>query len=468
MKIMCVVLAAGIGKRMNSSLPKVLHILHGTPMLQYVLNTLYEFNPLRIVVVAGKHLKEIKESIGDANVISFVQQKVPMGTGDALLKAWTALKGFQGTVVVVNGDTPLIMSKTLKQFLTLHSKEKNSVSMLSFIAEDPGSYGRVIRDGAGDIISIVEDRDATERQKKIKEVNSGVYSIETDTLHLLKEIKLNESKGEYYLTDIIGVAKEKGIKIGAYCIGSEDEFMGVNTKKDFEKVRQLMRDRIIKKWVNRGICFIDTSSVYISTDVKINKGTIIYPNVHLEGNTRIGRGCTIYPNVRVQDSIIGDGVIIKDSTLIEGSLVKRKASIGPFAHIRPGSEIGEEVKIGNFVEVKKSVIGSHTKASHLTYLGDSKVGKNVNIGAGTITCNYDGYKKHVTIVEDDVFIGSDSQLIAPVKIGKGAYVGAGSTITNDVPSLALGMGRTRQINIKDWVLRKKLKVKKERSKRAKS
>jgi len=468
MKIMCVVLAAGIGKRMNSSLPKVLHILHGTPMLQYVLNTLYELNPLRIVVVAGKHLKEIKESIGDVNALSFVQQKVPMGTGDALLKAWTALKGFQGTVVVVNGDTPLIMSKTLKQFLTLHSKKKKSISMLSFIAEDPGSYGRVIRDGAGDIISIVEDWDATERQKKIKEVNSGVYAIETDTLHLLKEIKLNESKGEYYLTDIIGVAKDKGIKIGAYCIGSEDEFMGVNKKKDYEKVRQLMRDRIIKKWVNRGICFIDTSSVYISTDVKINKGTIIYPNVHLEGNTRIGRGCTIYPNVRVQDSIIGDGAIIKDSTLIEGSVVKRKASVGPFAHIRPGSEIGEEVKIGNFVEVKKSVIGSHTKASHLTYLGDSKVGKNVNIGAGTITCNYDGYKKHVTIVEDDVFIGSDSQLIAPVKIGKGAYVGAGSTITEDVPSMALGLGRARQVNIEDWVLRKKLKVKKERSKRAKS
>jgi bifunctional UDP-N-acetylglucosamine pyrophosphorylase/glucosamine-1-phosphate N-acetyltransferase len=468
MKIMCVVLAAGLGKRMNSFLPKVLHTLHGTPMLHHVLNTLYELNPLRIVVVAGKHLKEIKESIGDVSVISFVQQKVPMGTGDALLKAWTALKGFQGTVVVVNGDTPLIMSKTLKQFLTLHSKEKNSVSMLSFIAEDPGSYGRVIRDGAGDIISIVEDRDATERQKKIKEVNSGVYAIETDTPHLLKEIKLNESKGEYYLTDIIGVAKDKGIKIGAYCIGSEDEFMGVNTKKDFGKVRQLMRDRIIKKWVNRGICFIDTNSVYISTDVKIDKGTIIYPNVHLEGNTRIGRGCTIYPNVRIQDSIVEDGAIIKDSTLIEGSVVKRRASVGPFAHIRPGSEIGEEVKIGNFVEVKKSVIGSRTKASHLTYLGDSKIGKNVNIGAGTITCNYDGYKKHVTIIEDNVFIGSDSQLIAPVKIGKGAYVGAGSTITNDVPSLALGMGRTRQINIKDWVLRKKLKVKKERSKRAKS
>ncbi|MBM4139960.1 MAG: UDP-N-acetylglucosamine diphosphorylase/glucosamine-1-phosphate N-acetyltransferase, partial [Nitrospira sp.] len=448
MKIMCVVLAAGLGKRMNSSLPKVLNTLHGMPMLHHVLNTLYELNPLRIVVVAGKHLKEIKESLYKiqdtrckihnkknhtsgimhrASGILFAEQKVPMGTGDALLKAWTALKGFQGTVVVVNGDTPLILSKTLKKFLTLHGKKRNSISILSFITKDPGSYGRVIRDGAGDIISIIEDKDATEHQKKIKEVNSGVYAIEADTLHLLKEIKLNESKGEYYLTDIIGVAKDKGIKIGVYCIVSEDEFMGVNTQEDFEKVRQLMRDRIIKKWVSRGICFIDTNSVYISSNVKIDKGTTIYPNVHLEGNTRIGKGCTIYPNVRIQDSIVEDGAIIKDSTLIEGSVVKRRASVGPFAHIRPGSEIGEEVKIGNFVEVKKSVIGSRTKASHLTYLGDSKIGKDVNIGAGTITCNYDGYKKHVTIIEDNVFIGSDSQLIAPVKIGKGAYVGAGST-----------------------------------------
>ena len=470
MNITCVVLAAGIGKRMNSSLPKVLHTLYGIPMLHHVLNTLYELKPVKIVAVAGKHLKEIKESIKDVSMLSFVQQKVPMGTGDALQKALPALKGFHGTVVVVNGDTPLIMSKTLKRFLTLHHKKGNSISILSFIAEDPSSYGRVIRDVAGDIISIVEDRDATEFQKKINEVNSGVYAIEDDALHLLKEISLNETKGEYYLTDIISVAKDKGIKTGAYCIGSENEFMGVNTQDEFEKVRQLMRDRVIKKWMNRGVCFIDTHSVYISSDVKIDKGTTIYPNVHLEGNTRIGEGCTIYPNVRIHNSIIKDGAIIKDSTLIEGSVVKSKASVGPFAHIRPGSEIGSEVKIGNFVEVKKSVIGSRTKASHLTYLGDSIIGKDVNIGAGTITCNYDGYKKHVTIIEDNVFIGSDSQLIAPVKVGKGAYVGAGSTITEDVPSMALGLGRARQVNIKDWVLRKKSKVKKKGTKerRAKS
>jgi bifunctional UDP-N-acetylglucosamine pyrophosphorylase/glucosamine-1-phosphate N-acetyltransferase len=227
-----------------------------------------------------------------------------------------------------------------------------------------------------------------------------------------------------------------------------------------------MRERIVHGWLNKGVNFMDAGSVFISPNVKIGKGTQIYPNVCLEGNTRLGKGCTVYPNVRVQDSIIADEVIIKDSTLIEGSIVKRKASVGPFARIRPGSHIGEEARIGNFVEVKKSFIGSGTKAGHLSYLGDAKIGNNVNIGAGTITCNYDGYKKYVTVIEDNVFIGSDSQLIAPVKVGRGAYIGAGSTITKDVPSMALAVSRIKQTNIEDWVIRKQLNAKKE--KRAKS
>src|SRR4030043_1416916 len=225
-----------------------------------------------------------------------------------------------------------------------------------------------------------------------------------------------------------------------------------------------MKDRIIKRWLYRGVTFVDTNSVFISSNIHIGRGTIVYPNVHLEGNTKIGKRCTIYPNVRILDSIIGDGAVIKDSTLIEGSIVKRKASVGPFAHIRPGSEIGAGAKIGNFVEVKKSVIGSGTKALHLKYLGDAKIGKNVNIGAGTITCNYDGYKKNITTIEANVFIGSDSQLIAPVKIGKGAYVGAGSTITNDVPSKALALSRVEQKHFDSWAIKRQLKVKSEQLK----
>jgi bifunctional UDP-N-acetylglucosamine pyrophosphorylase/glucosamine-1-phosphate N-acetyltransferase len=359
----------------------------------------------------------------------------------------------------------LITRETLKKFLKLHEKKNDVISVLSFMSREPDSYGRIIRDNEGYLTSIVEEMDATYLQKNIREVNSGVYAIESDVLYLLNDIKLNRIKGEYYLTDIIGVARDKGIKAGAYCIGSEDEFIGINIQEDLEKARQLMRYRIIKRWMNRGISFIDATSVFISSDVKMGRGTTVYPNVHLEGGTRVGKGCMIYPNVRIQDSIIGDGAVIKDSTLIEGSVVKDRAVVGPFAHIRPGSKIGTGAKIGNFVEVKKSVIGSGTKASHLTYLGDSKIGKDVNIGAGTITCNYNGYKKHVTAIEDNVFIGSDSQLIAPVKIGKGAYIGAGSTITKDVPSKALALSRIEQKNIKNWALKRQSKVKCQKLKR---
>lgn len=491
MKIAGVVLSAGVGKRMNSSasggLPKVLQKLHGTTMLQHVLNTLYKLKPQKIVVVVGKHFKEIKESIIQTNPpippalgglkggkggllrtqnseLIFALQKEPKGTGDALLKALPSLRRFKGTIVVINGDTPLITRETLKKFLRLHEKEEDIISILSFISRESGSYGRIIRDNAGDITSIVEETDATHLQKNIREVNSGVYAIEPDALYLLKDIELNEKKGEYYLTDIIRIARSKGIKAGAYCIGSEGEFIGVNSREELEKARQLMKDRIIKKWVDRGVIFIDATSVFISSDVKIERGTTVYPDVYLEGNTKIGRGCTIYPNVRIQDSIIGDGAVLKDSTLIEGSVVKEGATVGPFAHIRPGSKIGAKAKIGNFVEVKKSVIGSGTKASHLTYLGDAKIGKDVNIGAGTITCNYNGYRKYVTEIGDNVFIGSDSQLIAPVKVGRGAYIGAGSTITKDVPSKALALSRIEQKNIKNWALRRKLKVKSEKLK----
>jgi bifunctional UDP-N-acetylglucosamine pyrophosphorylase/glucosamine-1-phosphate N-acetyltransferase len=464
MKLAGVILAAGLGKRMSSSLPKVLHKIYDAPMLQYVLNTLNELKPQRIVVVVGKHFKEIRESVRSNGSICFAHQREAMGTGDALLKARHALRGFKGTVLIINGDTPLVFRETLKKFLRLHKQKRNVISVLSFMAEEPSSYGRVIKDESGRAVSIVEDRDATNLQKNIKEVNSGIYALESDAFHILKEIKLNESKGEYYLTDVISIANDRGIKVNAFCIGSENELMGVNTPGELEKVRQLMKDRIINRWINRGVNFMDTRSAFISPDVRIGKGTQIYPNVYLEGNTKVGKGCLIYPNVRIYDSIIGDEAIIKDSTLIEGSVVKKRASVGPFARIRPGSQIGEDAKIGNFVEVKKSVIGTGSKAQHLTYLGDSKIGNNVNIGAGTITCNYDGYKKHITVIKDNVFVGSDSQFIAPVKVGKGAYIGAGSTITEDVPSMALALSRIKQSNIKDWVIRRKLKVKSEKLK----
>jgi bifunctional UDP-N-acetylglucosamine pyrophosphorylase/glucosamine-1-phosphate N-acetyltransferase len=465
-KITGVVLAAGLGKRMKSSLPKVLHTLHGTTMIQYVLNTLYDMKPQKIIVVIGKHFKEIKDSIEqsadsyrDIKKVYFAPQKEPKGTGDALLKAETMIRRFKGIILVVNGDTPLLSTGILKRFLALHKRNRDIISFLSFLSQNPETYGRVIRDKKNHVLSIVEEKDATTFQKKIKEVNSGVYAIKSGALHLLKEIKINKIKGEYYLTDLISIARNKGIKVNAYCIGSEDECAGINTQEEFERVKRLIKNKMTKKWADKGVNFIDGASVFISSLVKIGRGTTIYPNVHLEGHTKIGKQCTIFPNVRILDSVIENSAVIKDSTLIEGSIVKKAATVGPFAHIRPGSEIGPMAKIGNFVEVKKSFIGSGTKASHLSYLGDARIGKDVNIGAGTITCNYDGYTKNITTIKDDVFIGSDSQLIAPVIIGKGAYVGAGSTITKNVPQNALALSRMEQSLIKDWVRKRRLKAK---------
>ncbi|NWF75687.1 MAG: bifunctional UDP-N-acetylglucosamine diphosphorylase/glucosamine-1-phosphate N-acetyltransferase GlmU [Nitrospirae bacterium] len=458
MHIVAVVLAAGLGKRMNTSIPKVLNLIHGKPMLQHVLDVLKGLGPQKVLVIVGKNSDKIRKHITDTEKILFVLQKKARGTADAMKKALPYLTEFRKTVLVVNGDTPLITKETIRNFLVLHKKKKNSLSVLSFLSSEPFSYGRILRDSSGNIIRIIEEKDTTSEQKEIKEVNSGIYAIEHNALELINKIKINKSKGEYYLTDIVYLAKEKGLKIDAFSIASEDELTGVNTPNELERARKTLKERIVKKFRDRGVNFIDSGAVYISTDANIGKGTTIYPNVYIEGTSRIGKECIIYPNVRIIDSIIHDYVIIKDSTLIENSIIMERASVGPFSHLRPQSEIGMDVRIGNFVEVKKSKIGSGTKALHLTYLGDSVIGKNVNIGAGTITCNYDGYKKYVTNIEDKVFIGSDSQLIAPVRIGKGAYVGAGTTVTKDVPQKALAISRVGQKNIEGWALRRKSKI----------
>jgi bifunctional UDP-N-acetylglucosamine pyrophosphorylase/glucosamine-1-phosphate N-acetyltransferase len=459
LKIAGVVLAAGVGKRMNSSLPKVIHRIQGVPMIQYVVDTLHDLRAVVIGVVVGKHGGEIRKSLRDPDNLSFIYQRKPKGTAHALLQAAPVLSGFRGTVIVLNGDTPLITRETLRKFLLLHKRKKNKVSVLSFISMDPASYGRIIRDEAGNVTGIVEERDATLSQKMINEVNSGVYAFEPDILGVLKKVRLNKAKGEHYLTDVVAVARKGGIKMDAFCIGAEEELMGVNTQPELKKARKLLKDRILRKWLEKGVIFIDEDFTFLSYHVTIGENTVIYPNVCLEGMTRIGKNCMICPNVRIMDSIVRDGAIIKDSTLIEGSVIEERATVGPFAHVRPGSRVGEGARIGNFVELKKAVIGAGTKASHLSYLGDAKIGKDVNIGAGTITCNYDGYRKNITKIGDHVFIGSDSQLIAPVAIGRGAYVGAGATITKNVPPKALALSRVEQKNIEGWADRRKLKMK---------
>lgn len=462
MSTACVILAAGLGKRMQSAVPKVMHLICGVTMIESVLSAAGGVRPEKIIVVAGKHIDLIKDALQKSDV-AFALQKEAKGTGHALLCARPALGDFHGTVMVLNGDTPLIRHETLKKFYRLHRKAGNALSVLSFDAADPGNYGRVVRDGSGKISAIVEDRDCDVHQREIREVNSGVYAIESDVFHLLDAIRMNRSKGEYYLTDIVSVASKKGLKTAAYCIGAEEEFMGVNTREELHRASMLMRKSIIRKWAGKGVDFLDGGSVLIHGSVLIGRDATIYPNVCLEGNTRIGRGVKIYPNVRIVDSDIGRMAVIKDSTLIEDSKIGEGASVGPFAHVRPGSEVGPGAKIGNFVELKKAVIGKGSKASHLSYLGDARVGKGVNIGAGTITCNYDGVSKHVTVLGDGVFVGSDTQFVAPVSVGRGAYIGAGSTITKDVPPDALALSRTAQKTIPGWAAKRKSEVKSRKS-----
>lgn len=456
MSLSTVILAAGLGTRMKSLIPKVLHRIYDKPMIQYVVESIAPLKSKNNIIVISPNTTAIKDALRGYPMV-FSVQKEPKGTADALKTAQKALKNFQGTVLILNGDTPLISASTLQKFLRLHRHNREDISIISFIAECPHSYGRIIRNG-GTVKEIIEDKDADEEQKKIKEVNSGIYAMKSDMLKLLKEIKINEAKGEYYLTDIVDIAVKKGYKVGAHILGNETEFVGINTREDLYKARIFLNERILSNCMDNGVSFIDKTSVFIHPESKIGMDTVIYPNVHIEGKTIIGAGCIIYPNTRIVNCIIGDNVIIKDSTVIELSTIKDNASIGPFAHIRPGSIIGSSAKIGNFVEVKKSIIGSGTKASHLSYLGDAEIAENVNIGAGTITCNYDGKNKHKTIIEKDVFIGSDTQIVAPVKIGKGAYVGAGSTIVTDVPPGSLAVSRAEQRNIEEWAIKRKTPV----------
>jgi bifunctional UDP-N-acetylglucosamine pyrophosphorylase / glucosamine-1-phosphate N-acetyltransferase len=456
MRLACIVLAAGEGKRMHSAAPKVLHKLCGRPMLQFVLDTVEELKPERKIVVVGRHGMEIERAIAGEGV-SLVLQKEPKGTGDALLSAREALGKFRGAVLVLNGDMPLITPETLKRFLGLFRRHGDALSVLSFPACNPSSYGRIIRDGSGRALKIVEEKDATDEEKGICEVNSGVYGMESGILPLLQKITMNVAKGEYYLTDLFEIVVKDNLGAGSYCIGTEDELMGVNTRFELLRAEAVILQRIARGLIDSGVNVFDTSSLYIHYGVSVGTETVLYPNIYLEGATTVGRGCTIYPNVRIINSTICDGALIKDSSVIEDSTVGEGAEVGPFSHLRPGSTIGPRAKIGNFVEVKKSVIGERTKASHLSYIGDAVVGKGVNIGAGTITCNYDGDRKHQTIIEDGVFIGSDTQIVAPIRIGKEAYVGAGSTVTKDVPPRSLAVSRTRQKNIEGWAAGRKSK-----------
>jgi bifunctional UDP-N-acetylglucosamine pyrophosphorylase/glucosamine-1-phosphate N-acetyltransferase len=444
---------------MRSQLPKVLHRLLGLPMIRYVVEAVMALAPEKAVVVVGrKSGKAIKEVLSGVDGLAFAVQRRPLGTGNALKTGLSALKGFRGDLIVLNGDTPLIRPETLKRLLSRHRRGQNVLTICSFSASEPGGYGRIIRDSSGKAVAIKEERDLSLEERSIDEVNSGIYLLSEAVFPLAGKIRKNAAKGEYYVTDLFGIVLRSGLKAGVLKMDDEDEFSGINTKDDLFRVQSILRRRIVRGWVKRDVFFIDEERVYIQPSVRIGPGTTIYPNVFIEGETVIGEDCMIFPNVRIRDSWIGDNVVVKDSSVIEEAEIHDNVEAGPFARIRPGSILMESARIGNFVEIKKSIIGAGTKAQHLSYIGDAEIGRDVNVGAGTITCNYDGVKKHRTVIEDGVFIGSDSQLVAPVRIGKGAYVGAGSTITRDVRPESLALTRSRQKEIRGWARKKSKKA----------
>ena len=450
MNLAVVILAAGVGKRMKSDIPKVLHTVLGRPMLSYVLDAVDNLSPKRVVVVVGHGAEDVKK-ISDSKKITYVTQSKQLGTGHAANCANSALKSFKGNILILNGDFPLITSSSLKKFIRDHEKKNADLSILTALVDDANGYGRIKRDQNGDVIGIVEQKDATREQRFIDEINSGTYCVKSSFLwNALGKINSRNKQSEYYLTDIVELAHKNSLKVNGVVVSDSDEIVGVNDRVELSYVEDVLKWRVNESLMRSGVTMIDPENTYISPEVKIGRDTTIYPGAHIYGKTQIGSKCVIGPSTWVEDSRFGNGVTVKSSCYITNASIKDNVSIGPFAHIRPEAEILDGAKIGNFVEIKKSKIGRGSKVSHLSYIGDTVMGKDVNIGAGTITCNYDGINKHKTVIEDNVFIGSDTMLVAPIKVGKGATTGAGSTISKDVPQGSLAIGRARQTVIKDW------------------
>jgi bifunctional UDP-N-acetylglucosamine pyrophosphorylase / glucosamine-1-phosphate N-acetyltransferase len=450
------ILAAGEGKRMKSKLPKVLHRVCGKPMINHIISAVKGAGVEDLIVVIGHKSEIVKEHLGES--IKTAYQEKQLGTGHAVMCCEEFLKDKEGIVIILAGDAPLITTDTISKVFELHVKNGYSATILTAVAEDPTGLGRIIRNDKGEVEKIVEHKDASEEERKVKEVNSANYCFDIkDLLEALKKINNNNAQGEYYLTDTIEILKTSGKKVGAYKTDFA-EFMAVNSKVQLHEANDAMKRRILINHMNDGVTIIDPSSTYIDSDVKIGMDTIIYPGTIIEGNSIIGEDCIVGPNSRIVNSVIENGVEIQTSVILE-SKVKDGASIGPFAYIRPESVIGKKVKIGDFVEIKKSTIGDGTKVSHLTYIGDAEVGSKCNFGCGTVVVNYDGTKKHKTIIEDNAFIGCNTNLVAPVKVGENAYTAAGSTITEDVPEGSLAIARSKQANKEGWVYKKGIRKK---------
>jgi bifunctional UDP-N-acetylglucosamine pyrophosphorylase/glucosamine-1-phosphate N-acetyltransferase len=438
------ILAAGKGTRMKSHLCKVLHPVAGRPIISYVVDAVRAARLQDICVVVGHQADEVKAHVsGDS--VRFVLQEPQLGTGHAVAAAQPVFCGFEGDVLILCGDVPLITPYTIESFLRFHEQALSRISVLTTRLEDPLGYGRIVRRGDGSIVRIVEEKDAGDGEKAISEVNTGIYLVEGHLLYrMLERVTPSNAQGEYYLTDIVTRAVDEAIPVHGYVLNDPTEAIGINTRMDLARVSSYIWEQRRHELMLTGVTLLDPESVFVDSQVHVAEDTVLFPGVMLTGDTRIGRQCTIESGVIIMDSVVGDRVRILQGSRLDKAVVEDDTSVGPMAHLRPEAHLGKNVRVGNFVEVKKSVLGPGTKAAHLTYLGDSQIGTGVNIGCGTITCNYDGRKKHPTIIGDRCFVGSDVQFVAPVEIGEGSVIGAGSTITKDVPPKTLAVTRVKQ------------------------
>ena len=472
-----VVMAAGRGTRMRSEQAKVLHQIVGRPMIRYALDVARAVAGHSVAVVVGHQAAQVRAVLEAAlagqsggAAVHIVEQGQQLGTGHAVLQTRSVFAPGKANApvayLILNGDTPLLQESTLRALLQTHRAAGATVTLLTAILDNPGGYGRVVRRTAkgasgavhasADVVKIVEDRDASPEERTIREINVGTYVVDGSFLFAaLDKVQPHNAQGEYYLTDIVDMAVTQGHRVAALPLTNPDEGLGVNSRLQLADAEQVIRQQIRRRWMEAGVTMIDPASTWIDAEVVIGKDTTLHPNVTLEGKTVIGEGGEIRSFTRLTNCAVGSHVTILDHCVCADSQIDEQATIGPFVHLRPGVRVRKKAKVGNFVEMKKTDLGEGAKANHLSYLGDATIGKDVNIGAGTITCNYDGVHKHQTIVGDHVFLGSDTQLIAPVTIGAGAVIAAGTTVTQDVPADALAIARVAQVNRAGWAARRR-------------
>ena len=436
-QVHAVVLAAGKGKRMRSDLPKVLHPVCGQPLILYVLDALHHAGISSSIVVVGHGADRVREAVGAQ--ARYVEQAEPRGTGHAVMMALPHLPDDGNPVLVLYGDTPLLTAETIHALTALHRTSGSAATLLSARVPDPTGYGRVIRDGDGRVRKIVEEADCSSEERQVMEINAGTYVFHQQALReALRALTPGNAQGEYYLTDTIGWLLGREQQVSAL-VASAEETVGVNSRQELAAAESLMRRRLLDRLMEGGVTIIDPVTTYVHAGVQVGPDTVIHPQSYLEGATAVGARCTIGPQARLVDATVGDGVTIVASSVERGA-VGEGSTVGPYSRLRPGTRVGRFVEIGNFAELKNAEVGDHTKVHHMSYLGDVTVGARVNIGAGTVTCNYDGTRKHHTDIEDEAFIGSDTMLIAPIRIGKGAVTGAGSVVNKDVPPGGVAVG----------------------------